>query len=60
MDNYLRRDAVEKFLTDYEQVCREGRVVRFWHRQNKALQYFNLLTLVVWWEEFVEGHEVKF
>ena len=21
MDNYLRRDAVEKFLTDYEQVA---------------------------------------
>ena len=36
------------------------RAVGFWHRQNKALQYFNLLTLVVWWEEFVEGHEVKF
>ena len=59
MDNYLRRDAVEKFLTDYEQVAeKEGGW--FWHRQNKALQYFNLLTLVVWWEEFVEGHEVKF
>ena len=59
MDNYLRRDAVEKFLADYEQVAeKEGGW--FWHRQNKALQYFNLLTLVVWWEEFVEGHEVKF
>ena len=59
MDNYLRRDAVKKFLTDYEQVAeKEGGW--FWHRQNKALQYFNLLTLVVWWEEFVEGHEVKF
>ena len=39
MDNYLRRDAVEKFLTDYEQVAeKEGGW--FWHRQNKALQYF--------------------
>jgi asparagine synthetase B (glutamine-hydrolysing) len=59
MDNYLRRDAVKKFLTDYEQVA-EKAGGWFWHRQNKALQYFNLLTLVVWWEEFVEGHEVKF
>ena len=59
MGDYLRRDTVEKFLADYEQVAeKEGGW--FWHRQNKALQYFNLLTLVVWWEEFMEGHEVKF
>ena len=51
-----QKDSAEM---DYEQVAeKEGGW--FWHRQNKALQYFNLLTLVVWWEEFVEGHEVKF
>lgn len=58
-DCFLRRDAVEKFLTDYEQVAeREGGW--FWYRQNKALQYFNLLTLAVWWAEFVEGREIRF
>lgn len=58
MEEYLRRD-VEKFLVDYDR--EEGQVGGwFWHKQNKALQYFNLLTLVVWWEEFVVGNEVKF
>lgn len=56
---YLRRDAVEKFLADYDcEASQEGSW--FWHRQNRALQYFNLLTLVTWWEEFVGGREVKF
>ena len=50
---------MKKFLTDYDKL-QEKAGGWFWHRQNKALQYFNLLTLVVWWEEFVEGHEVKF
>lgn len=58
-DDYLRRDAVEKFLTSYDREA-ERTNVWFWHRQNRALQYFNLLTLVTWWEEFVEGQEVKF
>lgn len=58
LDSYLRRDAVGKFLADYDRdVRRTGSW--FWYRQNKALQYFNLLSLAVWWEEFVEGKEVK-
>ncbi|WP_300703073.1 asparagine synthase C-terminal domain-containing protein [Bacteroides sp.] len=59
MEEYLRRDMVEKFLVNYDR--EEGQVGGwFWHKQNKALQYFNLLTLVVWWEEFVVGKEIKF
>ena len=60
MGDYLRRDAVEKFLADYEQVADQAGGW-FWYRQNKALQYFNLLTLVVWWEEFVAtgGHVIE-
>ncbi|AVM52053.1 asparagine synthase [Bacteroides zoogleoformans] len=55
---FLRQDVVEKFLTGYDrEVGQENSW--FWHRQNKALQYFNLLTLVTWWEEFVENREVK-
>lgn len=52
-ESYLRRDTVEKFLTDYDrEASRENSW--FWYRQNKALQYFNLLTLVTWWEQFYE------
>lgn len=59
MKEYLRRDTVEKFLVDYDH--KEGQIGGwFWHKQNKALQYFNLLTLVVWWEEFVVGNKVQF
>lgn len=58
-DDYLSREAVERFLEDYDR----GAVrtdIWFWHRQNRAMQYFNLLTLVTWWEEFVEEREVQF
>ena len=59
MDDYLCRDAVEAFLTRYDQeVVKSG--CWFWYKQNKALQYFNLLTLVIWWEEFVERNRVDF
>lgn len=52
-DDYLDRAAVERFLADYDREA-ERKDTWFWYRQNKALQYFNLLTLAVWWEEFVE------
>ncbi len=56
--DYLRRDTVERFLADYDhEALAEGSW--FWYRQNRALQYFNLLTLTVWWERFVVGREVK-
>ncbi len=56
-DDYLRRDTVEKFLTAYDREA--GQEAKwFWYRQNRALQYFHLLTLVIWWEEFVEKKEV--
>lgn len=58
-DGYLSREAVEKFLRDYDREAVRTDIW-FWHRQNRALQYFNLLTLVVWWEEFIEGHKVQF
>ena len=59
-DDYLCRDTVEKFLTNYDrEASRENSW--FWYRQNKALQYFNLLTLVTWWEQFCgENIDVKF
>ena len=58
-DNYLCRDTVERFLADYDH--ESTRIdTWFWYRQNKALQYFNLLTLVTWWEEFVEKRKVQY
>ena len=58
-EDYLRRDVVEKFLMDYDREAnKEGSW--FWYRQNKALQYFNLLTLLTWWEVVLEEKEVKF
>ena len=56
-DDYLNRKGVEKFLNDYAKVSSDSHKW-FWYRQNCALQYFNLLALVTWWEEFVEGKEL--
>lgn len=58
MDDYLRRDAVEKFLCAYDREAEHASW--FWYRQNRALQYFQLLALAVWWEEFVTRRQVKF
>ena len=59
VDEFLNKDAVERFLTKYDrEALQEGSW--FWYRQNCALQYFNMLTLAVWWEQFVEKKEVKF
>ena len=58
-EDFLNRDGVERFLNEYDhEASRKGGW--FWYKQNKALQYFNLLTLVTWWEEFIEGKEVKY
>lgn len=58
-EDFLNRDGVERFLNEYDrEASRKGGW--FWYKQNKALQYFNLLTLVTWWEEFIERKEVKY
>lgn len=59
MDDFLSREGVKKFLIDYDRIGAQ-KTVWFWYKQNLALQYFNLLTLVVWWEEFIVGREVRF
>lgn len=58
--DFLRRDTVERFIGNYEQNCTDnGRW--FWYRQNQAIQFFNLLTLAVWWEMYVAGNaDVRF
>lgn len=56
---FLDRSEVEKFLNAYEHIAsrQDG---WFWYRQNKALQYFNLLTLVTWWEAVYGEEEVSY
>lgn len=54
--HYLRREEVEAFLSRYDQeALGDGRW--FWYRQNRAIQYFNLFTLALWWERFIEGEQ---
>lgn len=54
--DFLKREAIEAFLRQYDtEADREGNW--FWYKQNKAIQYFNLLTLAIWWERFIEGKE---
>lgn len=51
---YLRREEVEAFLRQYDREA--GNAGRwFWLRQNQAIEYFNLFTLALWWERFIEG-----
>lgn len=58
-DTYLSREAVLRFLNHYDrQVANNGGW--FWYRQNLALQYFNLLAVVTWWEEFVAEKRVEY
>ncbi|MEG1543735.1 MAG: asparagine synthase-related protein [Tannerellaceae bacterium] len=53
-DDYLNRKSLESFIRSYDrEVNQSGNW--FWYKQNKAIQYFNLLTLAVWWEQTVKG-----
>lgn len=51
---FLKRDAVERFIATYDREC-DQTGNWFWYKQNKAIQYFNLLTLSLWWEQYVAG-----
>lgn len=50
--NFLKRDAVERFLKTYKAEA-SAPASWFWYRQNKAIQLFNMYTLAIWWETFV-------
>lgn len=55
-DTFLDRNVVEVFIRQYDkEVHEDGNW--FWYKQNKAIQYFNLLTLAIWWERFVKGED---
>lgn len=54
VNDFLDRKQAERFITTYDREC--GSKGWFWYEQNKAIQYFNLLTLAVWWEQNVAGN----
>ncbi len=52
--DFLKQEEVEKFIRTYEnEVDKNG--YWFWYQQNKAIQYFHLLTLAIWWEKYIYG-----
>lgn len=52
----LNRRHAEAFLRRYDTTS--GSNSWFWFRQNQAIKFFNLLTLAIWWEEFIKNKEV--
>lgn len=50
---FLKKDVVADFLKQYDREVKEDGNW-FWYKQNKAIQYFNLLTVAIWWEKFME------
>ena len=55
-DEFLSRTAVERFLLDYDREV-HSEATWFWYKQNRAIQYFNLLTLSLWWERYIKGNK---
>jgi asparagine synthase (glutamine-hydrolysing) len=59
VSDFLDKNAVEYFIKQYDkEECDGGNW--FWYRQNRAIQYFNLLALAVWWDEFVDNKKTIF
>lgn len=54
---FLNRNEVERFLRSFDQESKRP-VKWFWYRQIKCNQFFNLLSLAIWWEEFIKGRAV--
>lgn len=50
--DFLKRDAVDRFIKQYDREVNENGNW-FWYKQSKAIQYFNLYTLALWWERFI-------
>jgi asparagine synthase (glutamine-hydrolysing) len=52
ISNFLKREKVEQFIQQYD-IEANDKTAWFWYRQNRAIQYFNLYTLAIWWEIFM-------
>jgi asparagine synthase (glutamine-hydrolysing) len=55
----LKRDVLDAWFKGYEKEI-ENKEGWFWYSQSKAFQFFDLVTLAVWWEIFVHRKEVSF
>jgi len=54
--NFLKREKLEAFVKQYDlEAGNSGSW--FWYRQNKAIQYFSLYALAIWWEIYIKGNE---
>lgn len=56
-DDFFDKSGLEKFIRMYDREADQAGNW-FWYKQNKAIQYFNLLTLAIWWEQYVKGNKV--
>jgi len=51
-NDFLKKNKLEAFVKQYDREA-DNQGVWFWYRQNRAIQYFNLYTLALWWETFM-------
>lgn len=56
-DEFLDRQYVENFLQRFNEEIHQP-VKWFWYRQIKCNQFFNLVSLTIWWEIFVKGNKI--
>ena len=54
----FNKQKIQKFLQQYDQIA-NSKGYWFWYQQVQANQIINLLTLVVWWEIFINGKDFK-
>ncbi|MEG1955107.1 MAG: asparagine synthase-related protein [Mucinivorans sp.] len=57
VEEFLNRTTVEKFIKSYEKLS-SSKGNWFWYQQNKAIQYFNLLTIALWWEQHIKNNTI--
>lgn len=55
-NEFLERSKVEQFLVNFDKEVNHP-VKWFWYRQIKCNQFFNLLSLAIWWEEYIKGQK---
>lgn len=58
-DEFLTKKYVEEFLQRFNEEI-NCPVKWFWYRQIKCNQFFNLVSLAMWWEMFVKGKSLNF
>ncbi len=57
-DDFLKKDEVEKFLKTFNTEINDS-AKWFWYRQIKCNQMFNLVSIAIWWEEFIKNRSIS-